>query len=99
MKNLPSGDLLGPFHGPLTNDDIEFIEEGFNELVCHLFEDEEERDEELAMDLPYKIEQYIGIADLVATDPDFKDIPGVNEMPAQMRELLKRVNEYFHRLN
>lgn len=98
----PIYDLFTPFHGPLTADDIARIERGINVLVANLFSSAgpERVEEELAAPLQDKIDGYIGIADHVAENDELNIEPALKQLLQQrLRELLQKVNDYYHKLN
>lgn len=88
------------FREPLTASDIEEIEEAMNVIVNDLFgSDPQALEEELEAPLAEKIEGCIDIADYAATDPVLKDLPGVQQLPTMLRDMLTAINVYYNQLN
>jgi hypothetical protein len=96
---MPMKGFGTPFQRPLTAEDIAEIEEGMNMLICDLFPPGEKREDALQMDLPDKIDAYIGIAEHAENDPHLKDVVAGTGLREGMCELLKAVKEYYHKLN
>ncbi len=88
--------LNSPFRGPLTAQDIEFIEEKIDDLTCRLFPKGNYRNNALAMELPEKIEEYIDMAEHAGKD--LKLGYGA-ELGQNLRDLLHRVNAHYHQRN